>query len=89
MSEAELSRALYSHLMPNEPCGHCGKAKLHANSDATQFYVVCDACAAVWVLDRSNPNKPPCLGMQRPPRGPPATDPVSRPRSDSAVVRDE
>ena len=55
--------------MPNQPCEQCGKAKLHANSlYATRLFFVCDACGAVWILDRSNRNKPPCLGMQRTPQ---------------------
>jgi len=65
-----------SSVMQDQPCDQCGKtARLHVNSDATQLTFGCDVCGAVWILDRTDPTKPPCLGRRPTPEPKPSITP--------------
>jgi len=49
---------------PLQPCPDCGKAlqlRVDSPAYATQLFMRCDTCGAVWVLDRSDSSKPPRL----------------------------
>ena len=46
-------------------CPDCGKTlRVRADNPSfvNQLHVVCDSCGAVWILDRTDRTKPPCLG---------------------------
>jgi transposase-like protein len=48
--------------MPNRPCPRChktGRFLKDSSSIALVDYYRCDHCGEVWVLDRSDPTKPP------------------------------
>jgi hypothetical protein len=62
--------------MPNRPCPRCdrtGRFLKDSSSIALVDYYRCDYCGEVWVLDRSDPTKPP-RSVTQPKREP--DDPV-------------
>jgi transposase-like protein len=58
------SRMVYfvAALTPERPCPHCyatGRFLVDSSKQAQVDYYRCDSCGFVWVLDRSDPAKPP------------------------------